>query len=142
MAWTYNSTNVGSSSLATIRFYVGDTSSSDQLVLDGEITGIRDNLAGNDLAAAVIVLDSLSAQFARFVDTDNEGLSVKASQRATAFAARAQQLRLQGWQTAELFVGGRSLADKEDRREDSDYVQPSFERGRDDFPSRDPDAST
>jgi len=43
-------------------------------------------------------------------------------------------LRRQAGYGARLFVGGRSEATKDTRAQDTDYVQPFFKRGMDDYP--------
>lgn len=134
MTWTYNSSQVGSSGLATVRWYIGDVSSGDQLRSDEEINAVLTNITSNTKLAAIQILDSLAAYYSRQADTHNEGLDVLASQRAKAFRQQAASLRSDAYVGAEVFVGGRSISEKDDRAADTDLVQPSFERDMDDFP--------
>ena len=133
MAVTYNSSNVGSSGLATVRFWLGDTSSDAPLLQDGEINGILSNITSNYTLAAAYCAEAIAGKYSRQADTSNEELSVSASQRSEQYRRLAAQLRKRAYAGAELFVGGRSLDTKAERREDSDLVQPLFEKGMDDF---------
>lgn len=142
MTWTYNSTSIGSSGLATVRFLIGDTNTNDQLVTDEEISAVLSNITANNYLAGALVLDRLTGYYSRQADTDNEGLNVKGSQRAQAFAKQAATLRRQAYTSATVFVGGRSKATKEDREAESDLVQPAFTRDMHDFPGGTVDSST
>lgn len=133
MTWTFNSTNVGSSGLATVRFLIGDVSSGDQLVQDETITAVLTNVTSNNYLAGALVCDQLSGYYSRQADTRNEGLDVNASQRAKAFRTQAAQLRRQAYTGATMFIGGRSMQTKEDRRAETDLVQPAFETGMHDY---------
>lgn len=101
---------------------------------DAEITAVLDNITSNHTLAAVYCAESIAATYSRQADTRNEGLDVAASQRAAAFQRLAAQLRWRAGALAGMFVGGRSKQTKDDREEDSDYVQPSFTRTQDDYP--------
>lgn len=132
MTWTYNSSNVGSSALATVRFLIGDTSSGNQLVSDEEIVLGTTTYSDNYLAAAVVA-EGIAGYYSRYADTTNEGLTVAASQRASAYLRLAHNLRLQAYKGATIYVGGRSIDEKDDRADDSDLVQPYFKRDMDDY---------
>ena len=133
MGVTYNSSNVGSSGLATVRFLTGDTSTDSALLQDGEINGILGNVTSNHTLAAAYCAEAIAGKYSRQADTSNEGLSVSASQRSEQYRRLASQLRQRAYSGAQMFVGGRSLETKAERREDSDLVQPLFEKGMDDF---------
>jgi hypothetical protein len=120
MSWIYDP------SLSTdkdrARFYIGDTDQEDILLSDEEITALLE-VEGSPLRAAIVALEHLAAKFSRQVDTNNTGLALSASQRAQAFAQRAQELRNrlpQEIPIAGMFVGG---ACKE----------PAFRRSQDDY---------
>lgn len=134
MAFTYNSSNVGSSGLATVRFLIGDTSSGTYHMEDGEINAVLDNITSNHTYAAAYCAENISAYYSRQADTRNEGLDIMASQRAKAYTRLAQNLRWRVGALAGIFVGGRSQQTKDDRAEDTDYVQPAFTREMDDYP--------
>lgn len=137
MAFTYASSNVGSSGLSTVRFYCGETSSGTAVLNDdGAITGILDNITSNHYLAAALCCDALEAHYADQADTDNEGLSVKGSQRAKAYAQKASRLRRLAvtMGAPAMFVGGRSQQTKTDRAAETDLVQPSFTKDQFQFP--------
>jgi len=108
---TYNSTTVGSSGLSTVRFLIGDTSTGTALLTDEEINAVLTNYSSNHSLAAAWCCDSTAA-----------------------YTKRAEILRRQAGYGARLFVGGRSEATKDTRAQDTDYVQPFFKRGMDDYP--------
>mgnify|MGYP001619543797 CR=1 FL=1 len=135
MAFTYNSTNIGSSGLATVRFHSGETSSGTAILTDAEINAVLDNITANYYLAAAICCDNLAAHYASQADTRNEGLEVAASQRSKAYERRAVALRSRANYGATIFAGGRSKQTKEDRAADTDLVQPSFTKDMHDFPA-------
>lgn len=135
MSWTYNSSNLGNSSMDDVRLRIGDVSSGDQQLANEEITYILGSVTSNVVLASIECCDLLAARYARYADTRNEGLDVKASQRFEHYRQLAATLRRQANSVAEVFVGGLSLDTKEDRAEDTDLVQPSFYRDRDTYPS-------
>lgn len=143
MTWTYQSSDLGSSSVDDVRIWIGDTSSGDQLLQDEEIQFVLNNYTANVLLASAECCELIASGFARKADFANEGLSVKASQRADAYTKRAGNLRDRAVSaTLDIFVGGRSISDKEDRAGESDLVQPFFTRDRDDYPGTVVDDST
>ncbi len=133
-SFTYSSTNIGSSGLATVRFLIGDTSSGDILSTDEEINAVLTNITSNNYLAGALVLENLAGRYSRQADTRNEGIDVKASQRAQAFRTQAYTLRRQAQMGATIFAGGRSKQAKEDAKDDTDRIQSSFEKDQWDFP--------
>lgn len=142
MTWTFTSTDVGSSGLATVRFLIGDYSSGDQKLTDETINAVLSNITSDHTYAAVYCCEAIAANFARQADTDNEGLGVKASQRSKQYMAMADNLRRRLHLRAGMFVGGRSKQTKDDREADTDLVQPAFSVGMDDFSGSTVDSST
>jgi len=134
MTFTYNSSNVGSSGLSTVRFYTGETVSGTAILADEEISAVLANIEANHYRAAAICCDNLAAHWASYVDTRNEGLDISASQRSKAYERQAVILRRRGTASAGMFVGGRSQNTKQSRDADTDFVQPNFRMGQDDFP--------
>ncbi len=133
MTFTYNATGIGSSGISTIRFLIGDTSSgSNNLLTDEEITGALTFYSNNRLAAAVCC-EAVAATYSRDADTTHGELSVRASQRADAYSKRARELRSEAYAATPIYVGGRSKDEKVDRSQDSDLVQPMFQKGQDDY---------
>lgn len=134
MTWTY--TDPSTSARDAVRFLVGDTDTTDQLVTDEEIAfTIAQAGTGNTYTAASLTADAIAAKFARKADFSNLSISVSASQRAEAFRALAEDLRAKALVYgggAEVFAGGLSASAKDDLDANTDAVQPSFRMGQDD----------
>ena len=133
MTWTYNTSTLSTDFTMQLRSYIGDTSSSDQLLADEELEYVETLTTGLNLAAAECC-EMVAARWARLADVTNEGLAVKASQRYNHYVAMAQDFRRQANKYATIFVGGRSKSIKESRASDSDYIDPWFYREMDEFP--------
>ena len=131
MSFTYAG-DPAATNLAAVRFLVGDTDTTDQLINDAEINYIL-TVETNVRLAAAMTCDAISAKFSRKADTTTLGLSVAASKRAEAYRQRAMDLRSQVGRAAEIFVGGESIADKDTIEDGSDNVLPTFRRGADDY---------
>lgn len=135
MTWTY------SPALGTardrIRFKVGDTDTTDQLVSDEEIAGVLSAQANESLAAAQLA-EGIAGRFSRKVGFSNGALSMQAQQQATAYLELAARLRSQASQDAVhqvgIIVGGRTIAGRIALATDPSVVQPSFALGQDDSP--------
>lgn len=131
MTWTYSPTDL-STDLAKVRLYIGDTDTSDQLATDEEINAV---IAGTDglYSAAALMCRSVSAKFARQIDTSVESVSRKASQRSVQYAKMAENYTTQSSQSGAglgvPFVGGVSISEMDSVENDSDRVPPSFRRG-------------
>lgn len=141
MAFTYTSTDIGTSGITTVRFLIGDTSSGQNtglglpnLLTDADITGAL-TMFSNFYLAAARCADVLAARHATQVTVRNEGLTVQASDRHAHYLALARQLRADAYISATPYVGGRSVSEKEDRAADTDLVQPVFRKGQDDYTS-------
>jgi len=82
--------------LDTIRVLVGDVDdgSSTLLIDDDSINLIAASYTSN-ISAAAAVADAIAAKFSRKVDFRLEGLSFSNSQKAKAYMALAQRLRVQ-----------------------------------------------
>lgn len=117
--------------IATVRFYVGDTTTP-YLLTDEQITLAIDATTG-DLAAAALCARSLSARFARQVDTRFETVASDYSQRASAFEMLARNLEQQAKRAGGLglpVAGGISRADVETADQSEDRVRPYFRDGQ------------
>ena len=125
MAWTYDSAdlslNTSGGRLNVVRFLVGDTDSTDQQVENEEIS-FAVAIASDDVyAAAVYIANSLSAKFARFVDTDLDGqLSEKYSQLSQHYKALAHTIMAQksagGKVSLGIYAGGLPAVGKTNTR--------------------------
>ena len=132
MTWTYDG-DPSANERDEVRWLVGDTDTTDQLVTDEEIAYALAKCATPTLAAAA-VCDAISAKFSREADRRVGDVSLSASQKAKAYKTLADDLRSDAGVLALPTFGGISIAAKETIDEDTDSVQPSFRIGQDDHP--------
>jgi hypothetical protein len=143
MAWNYTG-NPADSDRDGVRFLVGDTCESDQLLQDAEIEYAIAQQSTLELAAAYC-LRALAAKFSRMVTNKVGDVATNCSDLAKAYADRADELDpggvTKGLPLALPSFGGRSLDEKETLDTDTDAVQPSFSRGMNDYPGGYPDGA-
>ena len=120
-----------------VRFYIGDTDTTDQQVQDETIEATLVDYS-NPLLAAAVICRSLAAQYGREVTYKAGDVSENSSDLAKFYLELAKELDpagiTKGLALAEISIGGLSLAEKETLDTNSDAVQPSFSRGMDDIP--------
>lgn len=137
MAWTYASmAEEETRSRDLVRFYVGDTHASDQLVQDEEIAGVLMVYPDRERIAAAAICEALAAKFSRLIDVQTAQKKVSMSQIALRYAARADWLRkleedetvstVSGAVIAPPYVAGLSLAEADLDRADPDLPVPPF----------------
>lgn len=133
MTWTYSLSQLSTSQLPQVRFLIGDTLVSDQLLQDEEINyaiGARGNIYG----AAADCCRSIAATFSRQVDSAVGDLRASFSQKAKAYLDRAlnldAQFALNGG--ALPFSGGMTWTDIEAAEADTERVPPQFNIGQQD----------
>jgi hypothetical protein len=133
MSWTYDSSQLESSTLMQVRYLVGDTKQTDQQVQDEEINFALSQRA-SIYGAAAIVCRSLASQLSREADTVDKDLRTVLSARAKAYSARASE-----YETKAVvrgggmpYAGGISIADKIANEQDTDRVPPQFTINMDD----------
>lgn len=137
MTWSYTN-NPADSAKDEVRFLAGLTCIDDQLVQDEEILWAISQQPTTKLAAA-LVLRHLANKFSRLATEKIGDISRNCSDLAKAFAARVKELdpndqTLSDSMLALPSIGGRKISEKETLADDTDAVQPSFEKGRDDIP--------
>lgn len=132
MTWTY--TPDFNTQRDRVRFEIGDTTSTDQLLSDEEIA-YAGSVESTDVAAAARCCEALVGKFGRLADMREGKLDIKLSQRKRAFADKALQLRMKDAAGACLYIGGESVSDKETTNEDTDRVPPAMFRGMLDNPN-------
>lgn len=127
----------------TVRFLIGDTDSTDQLLQDGEVLGLLTQNNSSVYQAAIEGARSIAALFARQADKTVGDLHIIASQRTKAYEALIKSLQAQAMRhDAPLaYAGGISISDKENNEEDDDLVAPSFTKGMMDDPGTSPSFS-
>jgi hypothetical protein len=123
-----------------IRFLVGDVDECDQLVTDEEIAFSASKFPDKNELAAAYILRALAAKFSRKASMSAGGVSASCSDIAKAFSDRAKELDPNdetsggGTNLCEISVGGITISEHEAMRNESDTVQPAFNRGADDIP--------
>jgi len=132
-AWTYDATQLATSSLMQVRLEIGDTAYSDQLLYDEEINFFlsqRPNIYG----AGADACRAIASKFARQIDIVQGTLKENYSNRQRAYEARAQRLDFMATTRGGglPYAGGISAADKENQVENADRVTPSFNIGLND----------
>ena len=127
MAWTYSG-DPASSSKDAVRFYVGDTDESDQLVTDEEINFTILN-EGGLITAAVVTCRAIAAKFSRQADKSVGDLRISISQKAEAYEKRAVSLETKAGSLAVPYAGGLLVSEKTSAESNTANVQPVFRRG-------------
>lgn len=101
MAWTYSG-DPSASNLDKIRFLIGDTDTSNQLLLDAEITFLFSEWNSNAYLAAAHACDSLAAKFAGKADNSKSvgdlSISTQFGQQADRYRSLGAQLLAQSAQ--------------------------------------------
>ena len=130
---TYQSGVVATWAIYQVRFLIGDTVTSEQLLEDAEIAfaiSLRSNIYG----AAAECCRSLASKFSRSVTQRAGGSISNFSDMSKAYAARALQFDSQAAQfgAGMPYAGGISESDKLSQEQDGDRVPPQFIIGMDD----------
>lgn len=131
MTWSYSG-NPAASPKDEVRFLVGDTDTTEQLVQDEEIAYELAIQTNAQLAAANIA-EAIGAKFARKADTRLGDYSVSYSNLSKSYFTLAAQLRSSTKYNAALsaipYGGGISISDMTINEDDTDIVQPKFKVG-------------
>lgn len=144
MTWTYTG-DPASSPGDAVRFWVGDTTETTPQLSDEEIAYLLSLTGGNVLQAAIAGCLQLANRYSSQVDFAVETeLRVDLSQRAEAYATRAQELRNQaklpgfGGLVPVPYAGGISVSDMQRQEQDGDRVPPGVVVGIMSAPGTDP----
>lgn len=126
MTWTYDTGLTENRD--RVRFLIGDTSQSNQLLQDEELDYALTS-EGNLYAAAALAAESLSGQFSNSVDKSVGDLKLRFADRASRYSALAKVLRQRllmnvGFAT----TGAESISSKDVDEADTDLVVPFFTR--------------
>jgi hypothetical protein len=136
MTWTFSG-DPSYSLLDHVRSLIGDIDSTDQLVSD-EIINFQLTQNANDvfLASEAVCL-GLAAKFARKVDTSVESVRVAYSSLHKQYIEMARRYKQQAANSSSTsggggigipIVAGISISESDSLKEDSDLIQPRFER--------------
>lgn len=132
MSWSYTG-NPTDSTKDYVRFRIGDTDSSDQLLGDDEIDAMVSQFGDKRLAAAAAA-ESVAAKFSRRFDTRYGKVSQQWSQLVEHYLTLAKKLRAEyTLNAAAPWAGSISQSAKDEERDDTDRVEPAFSVGMHDF---------
>lgn len=125
MTWTYTGNPVDSPRDA-LRFYIGDTVSTDEQLSDEECDFLLTDTS--PLQAAIAACDMLIAKYSRYVSRTIGSLSITAvSMRIQNYGdLRASLATRLAMGNLRPYAGGISIADKTTREGDTDRVVPTF----------------
>jgi len=130
MSWSYSG-SPADSDLDEVRYRAGLTKIGEQYASDQEINFCIAE-ESNNIAAAALVCENVAAMLAREVDLragPGGELTLKMSQAADAFRARAKALRKMCGSYAAPWAASISVDEKDAQRDDDDRVPPVFEMG-------------
>jgi hypothetical protein len=127
MSFTWTG-NPSASIIEQIRWEIGDTNSASPKFQDLEVKYAYDT-EHSILNAAARLCEQLVATYASSVDRTMGPLRVSLSKQSDVYAKKAADLRKRGMAYAEPYVGGISKAKAETFKNDSDLVQPLFDKG-------------
>lgn len=133
MTFSYNDSEL-SSDLNRVRRLIGDVSSTSAEFSDEEVEFFIDE--GNNIYGAVaLAAHSLAAKYADKVTKSVGELSISLSDKYEHFKSLAIKFEgladLKG--SPQIYAGGISKSDKDNREADSDRTEPDFYRGEFDF---------
>lgn len=138
MTWTYSG-DPSSSARDAIRFLIGDTDTTDQLISDEEIAWVNTEASGTATAttalydAAARCCLTVASKLARQSDKSVGDLSVSLSQRSAAYKAMALEMKGLATRSGSVpvpYAGGITISDKEIDQENSDIFRTWFVAGQ------------
>jgi len=128
MSWTYTG-NPGASTKDELRFIVGDTDSTRQLLQDAEVWFLLSQHNDSPKAAAISAVRAILSKLSRRVDQTTGKVSVKLSQAHKHYTDMLDEMQRQlGLSGVDAIAGGISISDKDGVEVDSDRVPPIFEK--------------
>jgi hypothetical protein len=138
MTWTYGG-DPSANAKDAIRFLIGDTDTTDQLLSNEEILWVNTEASGTTTGtnalydAAYRCCLTIASKLARLADKQIGDLNVKLSQKAQGYLTQAAQFNKMA--QVQNFVpipyaGGISISDKEIDEDNTDSVRPYFSSGQ------------
>lgn len=136
MPWTYDPTQLATSTLYQVRLEIQDTDTTNQLLQDEEITyalGVEANMWGGAARCCEII----SRNFAMKPDRGlGRRLFVTYTKMAQQYAERAKELRRKAIAMNVPVFTAQKVADKQAQAADTTQVQPIFTRGMQSNPNQ------
>jgi len=138
VTWTYGG-DPAANARDAIRFLIGDTDTTDQLLTDEEIAWVNTESSGTSTGttalydAAYRCCLTIASKLAREADKQIGDLSVSMSQRAKAYREQAASLKELSGREGGVpipYAGGITISDKEVDEENSDLFRSWFSSGQ------------
>jgi hypothetical protein len=138
MSWTYGG-DPAANARDAIRFLIGDTDTTDQLLSDEEIAWVNTEASGTSTGttalydAAYRCCLTIASKLAREADKQIGDLSVSMSQRAKAYREQAASLKALSGREGGVpipYAGGITISDKDIDEENSDIFRSWFSSGQ------------
>ena len=138
MTWTYDG-DPAANARDAIRFLIGDTDTTDQLISDEEIAWVNNQVTGSDTATTGLYDASyrccltIASKFSRMADKAVGDLRVDMSQKAKGYREQASELKELAGRAGLVptpYLGGMTISDRDIDRGNSDMVQPLFWQGQ------------
>lgn len=124
--WSYDPTDLATSSKDRIRIEIGDTDSNNWLLSDEEINYALTQ-ERNFWAAAARCAEMAASYLLRKADPKlGRSMQVIYSKAAEQYWTRARMLRCKAMGTVAPYVGGMTISDKQTIDEDTSLVAPQF----------------
>jgi len=127
MAWSYGGNPVPGS-LDEIRFLIGDTDSTNQLIQDGEVKYVMAQTSSSQECAAQCC-EAVAAKLTGKADMSIGNVRVSFSQQAKSYMTLAVQLRAKVSLMIMPYAGGMSQGEKDAAASNTDAVKSIFSRG-------------
>lgn len=138
MTWTYSG-NPSSSAGDAIRFLIGDTDTTDQLLSNEEIAWVNSESSASSTStsglyeAAYRCCVAIASKLSRLADKQIGDLHVSLSQKAKGYLTQAQEFKALAQTTNYVpipYAGGISISDKEIDQDNSDIFRGWFASGQ------------
>jgi len=138
MTWTYGG-DPSDNARDAIRFLIGDTDTTDQLLTDEEIAWVNTEASGTSTGttalydAAYRCCLTVASKLAREADKQIGDLSVSMSQRAKAYREQAASLKELSGREGGVpipYAGGITISDKDIDEQNSDLFRSWFSSGQ------------
>ena len=128
MAWTYSG-DPSSSAKDAVRFLIGDTNSTNQLLQDAEISYLLNLYNQAPMNAAIRACETIMAKYSRLADESAGQVSISFSQRAKGYSSMLANLKTRLYsEDCGIIAGGISVSDKTRVQLNSDRVKPEFNK--------------
>lgn len=128
MSWSYSG-NPGSSAKDQVRFLIGDTISSDQLLQDAEITWLLSQYNNTPINAAIRACETIISRFSRLADESVGQVKIQFSQKAKGYQNTLEMLKIRLLsEDCAPFAGGISVVQKQAQEMNADRVRPDFNK--------------